>query len=160
WIKAESDARQTALTREVNDALNQATALRERAKTTPVGSAALFGQAREQAQRALALVENGPAEPALKEQVWRLQAELDEEEKDRTLVAALDEARLAQAEMYVSKSRFAWERAVPKFQEAFRAYGLPAGEGEAKVAAEYIRQRPAAVREAIIAALDEWDDLA
>jgi superkiller protein 3 len=36
---------------------------------------------------------------------------------------------------------------------------LAAGEGEPKVAAEGIRQRPAAVREAILAALDEWDDL-
>jgi tetratricopeptide (TPR) repeat protein len=58
------------------------------------------------------------------------------------------------------ENRFARERAVPKFREAFRAYGLTAGEGEPKVAAERIRQRPAAVREAIVAALDEWDDLA
>jgi hypothetical protein len=79
---------------------------------------------------------------------------LDEEEKDRTLVAALDEARLAQAET-LSENRFAPERAAPKFREAFRAYGLAAEEGEPKAAAERIRQRPAAVREAIFAALDE-----
>jgi hypothetical protein len=46
------------------------------------------------------------------------------------------------------------------FREAFRTYRLPAGEGEPKVAAERIRQRPAAVQQAIPAALDEWDDLA
>jgi serine/threonine-protein kinase len=159
WVKYDRDARTAQLTRDVNEALTQATALREKAKTEAPGSKALFAQAREQAQRALALVENGPADEALKDQVRRLQADLDELEKDRVLVAALDEARLAQAET-LSENRFASERAVPKFRNALAAYGLPVGEGEAKRAAERIRQRPAAVREAILAALDEWDVLA
>jgi serine/threonine-protein kinase len=159
YVKSERDARQAQVARDVNDALNKATALREQAKTAPVGSAALFAQAREQVQRAVALVKNGPADDTLKTQVTRRQTELDEEEKDRRLIAALDEAHLAGAEILASKNRFAQERAVPKFREAFRAYGLPAGEGEAKVVAERIRQRPAAVHEAIVAALDEWDVL-
>jgi serine/threonine-protein kinase len=160
YVKNEREARQAQAAREVNNALNEATALREKAKATTTGGAALFAQAREQTQRAVALVENGPADATLVAQVKHLQAELDEEEKDRTLVAALDEARLAQAESADDKPRFAPERAVPRFREAFRAYGLPAGEGEPQVAAERIRQRPAAVREAIGAALDEWDNLA
>jgi serine/threonine-protein kinase len=160
YVKNERDARQAQLTREVNDALNQATALREQAKAAPVGRAALFAQAREQVQRALALVENGQADAALAAQVRQLQADLDEEAKDRKLVAALDEARLAQAESAAGEPWFALERAVPVFREAFRAYGLPVGEGEPGAAAERIRQRPAAVQEAIFAALDEWDDLA
>jgi serine/threonine-protein kinase len=159
WVKNERDARSAQTAREVHDALNQATALREKAKAATTGGAALFAQAREQVSRALALVENGPADEALKKQVRQLQGELDKEEKDRKLIAALDEARLAQAET-LSGNRFALERAVPKFREAFRAYGLPAGQGEPAAAAERIRQRPAAVREAIVAALDEWDDLA
>jgi serine/threonine-protein kinase len=160
WIKNERDARQAQLTRDVNEALNKATALREQARTAPVGSAALFAQAREQVQRALALVKNGPADDTLKTQVARLQTDLEEEGKDRQLIAALDEARLAQAEISADNSRFAHERAVPRFREAFRAYGLPAGEGEAQVVAERIRQSPAAVREALVTALDEWDALA
>jgi hypothetical protein len=156
YVKNERDARQAQVVREVNDALNQAAALRENAKANSVGGAALFAQAREQAQRALALLENGPADAALQDQVRRLKAQLDEEEKDRKLVAALDEARLAQGEM-LSEDRFAWERAVPLFRDAFRAYGLPVGEVEPEVAAERIRQRPAAVREVVVAALDEWD---
>ena len=154
------NARQAQLTREVNAALNQATVLRDQAKAANVGSAVLLTQAREQAQRALALVENGPADAALVAQVTQLQAELDAEEKDRMLVAALDEAWLAQAETLSENNRFAHERAVPKFRDAFRAYGLPAGEGEPAPAAGRIRQRPPAVREAIVAALDEWTDLA
>src|SRR5262249_36735322 len=114
WVKNERDARQSQVAREVGEALNQAAALREQAKPAPVGGAALFAQAREHVQRALALVRSGPADPALKAQVARLQAELDGEEKDRQLVAALDAARLAQAET-LSENRFAMERAIPLF---------------------------------------------
>jgi serine/threonine-protein kinase len=158
YLKSERDARLAQLTRDVNEALNQAASLREKAKAATTGGAALFAQARERAQRAVALVDSGPIDPALKEQVGRLQADLDEDEKDRTLMTALDEARLAQAET-LSENRFAWERAVPKFREAFAAYGLPAGAGEPTAAAARIRQRPAAVQEAILAALDEWEHL-
>ena len=66
----------------------------------------------------------------------------------------------AQAVTVADESRFANERAVPRFREAFREYGLPAGEGAPEAAAERIRQRPAAIREAILAALNEWDALA
>ncbi len=159
-VKADRDGRVAALTRDVNDALNKATVLRAQAASATTGAAPLFAQAREQVQRALALVASGPADPTLKDQVARLQADLDEEQKDRRLVAALDEARLAQAERAAGESRFAKERAMPLFQQAFRAYGLPLGEVEPKAAAERIRQRPAAVLEAIVAALDEWDALA
>jgi serine/threonine-protein kinase len=160
WVRHERDARIAQVTRDVNEALNQALALREQAKAAPAGGAASFGQAREQAQRALALVENDPTDARLADQVRQLQAELDEEEKDRTLVAALDAARLEQTELAAGGKRFAHERAVPKFREAFAAYGLAVGEGEPAAAAQRIRQRPAAVREAIVAALDEWDILA
>jgi serine/threonine-protein kinase len=159
WVKADHDARQAQVTRDVNEAINQATALREKARRATVGGAQLFAQAREQAQRALALVENGPADAALKDQAAQLQADLDAEEKDRQLVAALEQAQLAQAET-PSENRFARERAVPKFRQAFQAYGLLAGVGGSAAAAERIRQRPAAVREAIVAALDDWDEIA
>jgi serine/threonine-protein kinase len=159
WVKADRDARTAQVAREVNEALNKATALREQAKTATTGGAELFAQAREQASRALALVESGPADDVLKAEVQRLKAELDEQEKDRELIAALDEARLAQADT-LAENRFASERAVPKFRTAFAAYGLPAGQGEPAAVAVRIRQRPAAVREAIVAALDEWDLLA
>ncbi len=160
WVKIEREARQIALSREVNQALNKATVLREQAKAVTAGGAALFAQAREQAQRALALVENGAADSALMAQVKQLQSELDEEEDDRALVAALDTSRLAQAETVSGENRFARERAIPLFREAFRAYGLAAGEGDPAAAGARIRERPAPVREALLAALDEWDDLA
>jgi serine/threonine-protein kinase len=156
WVKSERDARLAQTTRDVNEALNQVTVLREKAKTATTGSGTLFAQAREQAQRALALVESGPVDEALAEQVRQVQTELEEEQKDRRLLAALDNARLAQAENVGGKNRFAWERAVPLFREAFREYGLPAGQGEPAAAIARIQQRPEFVRESIVAALDEW----
>jgi serine/threonine-protein kinase len=159
WVKSDRDTRQAQRTRDVNDALNKAMALREQAKAAPVGGAALLAQAREQVQRALALVENGSADATLVQQVTLLQTELNEEEKDRTLIAALDEARLAQAESAAGENRFARERAVPLFRKAFAAYGLAAGQGEPVAAADRLRRRPSAVRQAAVAALDEWADL-
>jgi serine/threonine-protein kinase len=159
WVKAERDARQARVARDINSALNQATALRTQASSAAIGSAVLFAQAREQVQRALALVENGPADALLVAEVRRMEADLDQEEPDRRLMAALDQALLKQAET-VSTNRFATERALPVFRAALRAYGLPVGEGDPKAAAARIRSRPAAVREAIVTALDEWDELA
>src|SRR5262249_24244442 len=118
-----------------------------------------LAQAREQAQRALALVENGPADAALVDRVTQLQEELQQVEKDRQLVAALDAAWLAQAETR-SENCFALERAGPKVRVAFRDWGRPARVGEPSAAARRIRGRPVVVREAIVAALDEWQGLA
>src|SRR5262249_50416415 len=118
WLQADRQARQTQLqarqsevTRQVNDALQQVTALPEQARTAPGGGAALFAQGRGQAQRALALVQTGPADETLRAQVRRVQAELDAEEKDRQLIADLDAARLGQAETVAGQNRFAAERA-------------------------------------------------
>jgi tetratricopeptide (TPR) repeat protein/tRNA A-37 threonylcarbamoyl transferase component Bud32 len=160
WLRADRDARQAQLTRDVNAALTKALDLRARAKVAPVGQAGLLARAREQVQRAQALVESGPADAALKAQVAQLQAELDQEEKDRQLLAALDEARLAQAGTAAGQRRFARERAVPRFRKALQEYGLEVGEGEPGVVAARLRGRPAPVREAVSASLDEWLDLA
>jgi serine/threonine-protein kinase len=160
WVKHERDARQARVARDVNEALNQVSALRAQASSASTGGATLFAQARGHAQRALALIESSPADALLAAQVRRIQAALDQEEKDRTLLAALDEARLKQAESNAGEDWFAPERAVPLFREALREYGLPVGEGDPKAAARRIRSRPPAVREAIVAALDEWDELA
>jgi serine/threonine-protein kinase len=160
WVKNEQSNRQAQLARDVNGALNQATALREQARAASTGSAAMFAQAREQAQRALALAESGLADAALLEQVRRLHAELDEEDKDRQLLAALDAARLAQAATVAGEIRFAYEAAVPLYRKAFLAYGLPAGQAEPAEAATRLRGRPEAVRQAAVAALDDWAQLA
>jgi serine/threonine-protein kinase len=150
WVKSDREARLAQVNREVSGALTQARALR----------ATDLSAAREQSQRALALIRNGPADAALAAQVEQLRAELDAEEKDRQLVMALDLARLERAGAIVGEIQFSKERMMSKVRSAFQAYGLEAGKGEPVAAAERIRQRPPAVREAVVAALDEWDELA
>jgi tetratricopeptide (TPR) repeat protein len=165
WLAQQQVARERAAlsqraktTREVQDALTQAQSLREQAR----GSRAAAGwtEARAMAKRAEALAESGPVEPELAAQVQTLLRELSEEEKDQQLLAALDAAHLAQAETIVEDNRFAAERAVPLYREALRAYGLPAGELAVEEAAARIKERPAVVREALVAILDYWISLA
>src|SRR5262249_20704882 len=90
-------------------------------------------RAREEVKRRLALplaalvllafVANGPGNAARAALLRGVETKPDEEEKDRELIKALEEARLAQAETVAGSNRFAIERAVPRFREAFRAYG-------------------------------------
>jgi serine/threonine-protein kinase len=159
WLKSDREARQAALDREVSDALTRGAALREQAKAATVGGAALFAQAREQAQRALALTQGGPAGAELQAQAVRLRAGLDEDEKDQTLLAALDSARLAEADRRF-ENRFAVEQPYPLLREAFRAYGTPIGEGDPDAMVERIKRLPDALQQAVVTSLDRWIDMA
>jgi serine/threonine protein kinase len=76
----------------------------EQARAATVGRAALFAQAREQAQRALALAESGPAHAALLAKV----RELQEEEKDDTLLAALDAAHRPRPRPWLARVASPW----------------------------------------------------
>jgi tetratricopeptide (TPR) repeat protein len=160
WVKSDRDARQTQVSRDVNAALNQATELRGQAKAAVMDGPALFARAREQAQRASALAKNGLADEHLNAKVQSLLAELDQEEKDQKLLADLDASSMAQAELVAGENRFAQEQAVPLFRKALEAYGLPAGQGEPEAVAKSIQERPVHVRETLLAALDDWIDLA
>ncbi|HZU38869.1 MAG TPA: tetratricopeptide repeat protein, partial [Gemmataceae bacterium] len=162
WLVTQRQHRLDQNNQAIQAALNEGQTLQERARAVqgPVAMA-IAVQAREQIQRAHALVESGPADPALAAQVEVLRDELAAEDRDRQFLAALESARSAPAEISDSlQNRFAAEKALPLFREAFRAYGLPAGEGPAETAAARLRARPPAVREEILAALDEWIALA
>jgi serine/threonine-protein kinase len=161
WLRVERQARWAENTRAIHEALNQATALRaEVRKAQGRTGLDLAARAREQVRRAEALLESGPADAALAAQVRQLLKELEADEKDMQLLAALDAIRLAQAETNTAKNRFFFERSVPLYREAFRAYGMPPGEGMPEEAAIRLGERPPAVREAVLAALDEWLALA
>jgi eukaryotic-like serine/threonine-protein kinase len=151
WLQGQRAARLAENNRAVNEALTHATTLREQARTAQARTALdLAARAREQARRAEALVESGPADAALAEQVQGLLTELDADEKDRQLLTALDAIHLMQYDIE------SFERVLLRFREAFRAFGMPAGEGKATDAAEYLAKRPVPVREAVLGALDEW----
>jgi hypothetical protein len=115
---------------EVRKALDPARGLPEQSHTDGPAAAVLAAKALEQAERARALLETGAASAALEEQVQQLLQELHAEEKDYVLVAALAAARTAQAETVVEESRFAAERAIPLYRQAFQTYGLSVGVGD------------------------------
>ena len=53
WNKAEQEAEQARVARDINQALNKATLLQAQAKTSPLDGDDLYAQAREQAQAGL-----------------------------------------------------------------------------------------------------------
>src|SRR6185503_11300848 len=61
-----------------------------------------------------------------------------------------------QMDAVVDESRWTRERAVPILRGALESYGLPAGQGDAKEAAARIMKLPPPVRDALVAALDDW----
>jgi tetratricopeptide (TPR) repeat protein len=154
--RAERTARRS---QEVRDALGRVAVLRERARAP--GDVGKWAEALALARRAEALAETGPVEPGLAEQVNDLRRELDEEDDDRRVVRGLEQVRLLlAAEVNFKKSDFARERALPEYRKVFAEYGLRAdGLGPAE-AAERILGRPPQVRGPLVAALDEWLELA
>jgi predicted Ser/Thr protein kinase len=150
--------RQVRRSQEANGALARAKVLREEARRS--GDRGKWAEARTEARRANALVKGGPVEPGLAERVGDLVRELDEEQADHQLVRRLERAPLLQAEVDVKENLFPLELALPEYRQAFEEYGLRPGETVAAEAAARLRRRPAAVREAVVAALDHWLDLA
>jgi tetratricopeptide (TPR) repeat protein len=158
--RAERDqaVRQAARSREVQEALGRAGALREQARAA--GDPHKWAEAREEARRAEALTEGGPVEAGLAERVGLLLRDMNEEEADRRLVARVEKAWLLQAELNVKESRFAGERALPEYRQAFADYGLRPGSTAPAEAAARIRRRPPGISSPALAALDNWLDLA
>jgi tetratricopeptide (TPR) repeat protein len=111
-------------------------------------------QAHAAAERAQALLRDGPADLVLAGQVQGLLRELTEKEADVQLVAALDELRFRRAE--ATDERFILEETLPKYRQAFAAYGLRPGALAPPDAAAMIRRRPAALQASLVAALDHW----
>jgi serine/threonine-protein kinase len=147
WEQQRRATQQMELTHRVDEVLDKVAVLRQRSA---------WSEALAEARHAEELLDQGEADPALRERVRRVREELAEEKRDRQLVADLETARLVQAETVAGESRFAPERAIPQFREAFRAYGLPVGEGDPAAAAARLRRRPLEVRQAVSAALEDW----
>jgi tetratricopeptide (TPR) repeat protein len=94
------------------------------------------------------------ATPALRARVRENRADLDAEERDRRLIAGLEDLMLPQADtsgnLHPSPTTI-----VPKFARAFEEYGIPFPM-DAKQAAHLVRQRPDAVRDFLIVGLESW----
>src|SRR5439155_18331158 len=99
-----------------------------------------------------------PIDPALAEQMQALRARLQEEEKDRQMLATLTRIRMERAEKRIGENRFPFEEAVPKFRGAFERYGMPVSSPPAEAAAR-IRGRRTPIRTALVNSLDLWTHL-
>jgi len=79
--------------------------------------------------------------------------------KDVKFVADLEEIRLETSNVDVESNRYAFAAALPRFKFAFEQYGLPLSMAP-EAGAERLRQRPEAIRGAVLAALDSWWQIA
>jgi tetratricopeptide (TPR) repeat protein len=156
--RAAEVARRAADTeRDVSAALQEEAAFRKQAGALtddPVRWEAALSAARAAARRAEGILASGEPREALQQRVRAALAALDAADRDRRVVAALDEARLAQAQPRPDGGGFDVEAAGPLFDAAFRAYGIDVRRlAPAEVAG---RVRSCAVRDALIAALENW----
>ncbi|MFO0840975.1 MAG: tetratricopeptide repeat protein [Gemmataceae bacterium] len=137
---------------EVHAALDRAAELQGQARSAKAGDLGKWAEARAMARRAEALVESGPVEPGLGEQVKSLLGALDREEKDRRMVNGLAEIRLRKADL--KGERFDTHGAGPRYAAAFREYGLDLDALPPTAAVPQLRE--VAIREELLAALDDW----
>jgi tetratricopeptide (TPR) repeat protein/tRNA A-37 threonylcarbamoyl transferase component Bud32 len=156
WLWLAGQAAKT--TRQIQDTLAQAVELREQALATQ--DQTKWNEARDLARRAATLLENGPTDPELGDRVRALVRKLDDESNDRRLLVRLDEIQLAQADDDVWMSGFADKQVLQDYAQAFAAHGLNMAEMSVEEAVRWIGQRPERVREALVAVLDDWLDLA
>ncbi len=141
--------------RGINDVLTEVARLRGQASAAQLGDQAALAKAREQIQRAQVFCETGEVDSQLIEQVHQLATELDLEQRDGQLLAALDAAWLAEPNLDW-KRRFANAKSIPLLRDALTANGLEVGVGDPQQVAARIRNRRGPIQAEIVAALYEW----
>jgi eukaryotic-like serine/threonine-protein kinase len=154
--KEQIDRQQASVDNSVTAALAQAELLERQGLADPL-QIDKYHEARESARTA-AQLEGASAEVHQRaEAVFRrLDRKAEVLERDRRLVTALEEAFASEIEINTHENRFAREHAVPRFRDAFRSYGIPAGERAPDEVAKQLNELDAPVREAILIAVDEW----
>jgi serine/threonine-protein kinase len=159
WMDTKQREREGTVTREVADALEEASVLHARAVAAP-SERPLWQQALAAVRRAEAVARSPDADGATRERVAGALASLEgqsqaaeratqEAEANRRLVERLEEARQSSAEHFSGKRRDLEVAAVLK------DHGIdPLGASEPRALGERIHASP--VRLAIVLALDEW----
>jgi serine/threonine protein kinase/tetratricopeptide (TPR) repeat protein len=153
--------RKSHIEQEIEVAVQEATMLGERAwklTETPHLWETTLTSALSTIRRAEALAGDASdlVAPELLERVRNQKADLEADERDRHLVAALERIRLEAIQVDVKQNRFVGEAAIPRYLEVFRGYGVDAGSAPADQAAQVIRCKRTPVQSAVIMALDTW----
>jgi serine/threonine-protein kinase len=145
----------------VDAALGEAVALEKQAHAARANAAqwqALLSAALSAVARAELLLqaEEGSALADLQVRVGQLRAGLDAEEKDRRMVARLDEIILEYIGLDTQQSQLSWRAVLPEFGKEFERYGLSIGQTPPEKAAALIASRPDLAAGRLVAALDRW----
>jgi hypothetical protein len=154
--RAELARRQADTERDVEAALRESAALAAQANMLsddPPRWEATLRMAHSAALRAESLGRTGEATDELRERVEAGLAELEGAERDRRLVAEVDEIRLRQSDTN-AKGLFDRQAAVPRYAAAFAAWGLDVGQSESAVLAERLHGH--AQSERLLSALRDW----
>jgi tetratricopeptide (TPR) repeat protein len=153
-------ARQAKLNHEVELALREANASRDRALTltdNPYQWEATLAAAFSALKRAegLGSQDDAALEPAVGERLQKLRTLMDADQNDRRFVARFDDIRLEQTRLDTRHSRYMKEIAFATLKDAFRAhYAIDFGVTPAAQVVSVIHQRPKAIQEYLVAALD------
>ena len=153
-------ARQAKLNLEIAHALDDASKARDLAlKLTdnPSQWKAGLAAAASELKRAqgLAAQDETALEPALRERLQEMQTLVDADEADRRFAARFEEIRLEQAEVNVAISDFKYEIGFSALKEAFgRYYRIAFGATPVEQAAAILRQRPQAIQDVLLTALE------
>jgi serine/threonine protein kinase/tetratricopeptide (TPR) repeat protein len=136
WAARDRAARRAAVEREAAKALEEAEHWCRRDS---------LPEARAATRRVEALLAGGAASNALRERVRRWRADID-------MASRLEGVRMAQSEVKVEY--FDHTAADPEYADAFKSYGSDATVDDPEEAAS--RGRRSAIREQLVAALDDW----
>jgi serine/threonine protein kinase/Flp pilus assembly protein TadD len=160
WMARDRSVRQAKLNLEIEHALADATKARDDALTltdNPYRWAAALAEAVSDLKRAqgLAVQDETALEPATRERLEALQALLEADEADRRFVARFEQIRLEQAEVNVAISDFKTGIAFTALKEAFqRNYQIEFGATPSEEATAVVQQRPKAIQDVLLAALE------
>ncbi len=144
------------LNQRIDDELRQANSLAARATGESNGEQSLWDQVRERAQQAAALAKHRDADPQLVQQVAKIVDDLEGRNRDAQMLALLDEAMLAIADVSDDDSNFSSVSAWPKLEQALAVHGIVIGKESPRQGADRMKARPHKVREALLAAMEVW----
>jgi tetratricopeptide (TPR) repeat protein len=148
WVVRDRAARRAETRREVVRAVEQARRLR---------AGSQWADALAAAERAEGLLLGNAADEQLHRLVSALAADLEEDRRDRRVLARLEEADMAGSRVNVAEHRLSTEQAVPEYDGAFREYGIDWRSMPPENAAARIAGKATEFRLALIAFLDKWE---
>jgi tetratricopeptide (TPR) repeat protein len=146
WVWRDRAARAAERTNHLERAVERAEFLHRQGKR---------GEALAALERARLLAGEAEPAPPLAGRIESLQQRLDAEARDAVFVAQVEAIRReVQPEVNVATSQFSNVKGYPKTREALEQYGIRVGVTLPAAAVAHVQQRPAAIRAAVVAALD------